>query len=111
MSLPSALDAVDKPIGLPPSILKKAEEVRLDSGPERIETSINDVQALAKHNATLLDEVSLPTSETDTVLSGAYAQRAFSPWIRSIKKQTKTRTSARAIPTRSAPFHMKLTGN
>ncbi|KAH9945162.1 pH-response regulator [Epithele typhae] len=56
LSLPSALDALDKPIGLPPSLVKKAGEVRADSGPERIEAMIRDVQALAKHNADLIDE-------------------------------------------------------
>ena len=59
LNLPSALDALDQPIGLPPSLLKKAEEVRLEKGPDRIETTINDVQALAARNATLLDEVML----------------------------------------------------
>ncbi|KAI0749790.1 pH-response regulator [Daedaleopsis nitida] len=56
INLPAALDALDRPIGLPPSILKKAEEVRLDSGPERVETSVRDVQTLTKQDAALLDE-------------------------------------------------------
>ena len=37
LNLPSALDALDQPIGLPPSLLKKAEEVRLEKGPDRIQ--------------------------------------------------------------------------
>ncbi len=37
--------------------MKKAEEVRLESGPERVETFIRDVQTLAKHVTALLDEV------------------------------------------------------
>ncbi|KAI0367789.1 BRO1-domain-containing protein [Pilatotrama ljubarskyi] len=56
LNLPASLDALDRPIGLPPSLLKKAEEVRLESGPERIETYIRDVQALAQHVSSLLDE-------------------------------------------------------
>ncbi|KAH9903052.1 BRO1-domain-containing protein [Cubamyces lactineus] len=56
LNLPAVLDALDRPIGLPPSLLKKAEEVRLESGPERIETYIRDVQALAAHVSSLLDE-------------------------------------------------------
>ena len=56
-NLPAALDALDRPIGIPPSLVKKAEEVRLESGPERVETSIRDVQTLAKNDAALLDEV------------------------------------------------------
>ncbi|KAI8980207.1 BRO1-domain-containing protein [Trametes punicea] len=56
MNLPAAIDALDQRIGLPPSLLKKAEEVRLESGPARIETYIRDVQALARHVSSLLDE-------------------------------------------------------
>ena len=57
LNLPAALDALDRPIGIPPSLVKKADEVRLESGPERVETSIRDVQTLAKNDAALLDEV------------------------------------------------------
>ena len=57
LNLPAALDALDRPIGLPPSLLKKAEEVRLENGPDRIEASIRDVETLANHNSALLDEV------------------------------------------------------
>ncbi|KAI0359835.1 BRO1-domain-containing protein [Trametes cingulata] len=56
LNLPASLDALDRPIGLPPSLLKKAEEVRLESGPERIDTYIRDVQVLAQHVSSLLDE-------------------------------------------------------
>ncbi|KAI0635957.1 BRO1-domain-containing protein [Trametes polyzona] len=56
LNLPAALDALERPIGLPPSLIKKAEEVRLESGPERIDTYIRDVQALAQHVSSLLDE-------------------------------------------------------
>ncbi|KAH9849704.1 BRO1-domain-containing protein [Lenzites betulinus] len=56
LNLPAALDALDRPIGLPPSLAKKAEEVRLESGPERVETYVRDVQALAQHVSSLLDE-------------------------------------------------------
>jgi len=56
-NLPAALDALDKPIGLPPSLLKKAEEVRLDNGPERVEKSLEDVQMLARRATAILTEV------------------------------------------------------
>jgi len=55
-NLPAALDALDKPIGLPPSLLKKAEEVRLDNGPERVEKSSEDVQMLARRAMAILTE-------------------------------------------------------
>jgi programmed cell death 6-interacting protein len=59
MNLPAALEALERPIGLPPSLLHKAEEVRLEDGPGRIAASIEDVQRLAQHDQTILDEVGL----------------------------------------------------
>ncbi|EMD34060.1 hypothetical protein CERSUDRAFT_117568 [Gelatoporia subvermispora B] len=56
LGLPAALDALDRPIGLPPSILKKAEEVRLENGVLRIESVISNVSTLAKHNMSVLLE-------------------------------------------------------
>lgn len=58
LNLPGALEALEKPIGLPPSLLKKAEEVRLESGPEKIESSIEAVQRLAQQDLNILNEVS-----------------------------------------------------
>ncbi|KAF8485939.1 pH-response regulator [Russula ochroleuca] len=56
LKLPAALDALDKPIGLPPSLLKKAEEVRLENGPERAEKLLEDVQTLARRAQAILAE-------------------------------------------------------
>jgi hypothetical protein len=58
LHLPAALDALDKPIGLPPSLLKKAEEVRLEDGPRRIDAMLADIQTLSKHVSAMLEEVS-----------------------------------------------------
>jgi programmed cell death 6-interacting protein len=57
MNLPSALEALEKPIGLPPSLLKKAEEVRLERGPDKIKASIEDIQKLAQQDVAILNEV------------------------------------------------------
>jgi programmed cell death 6-interacting protein len=57
LKLPASLDALDKPIGLPPSLLNKAEEVRLENGPERAEKLLEDVQTLARRAQTILSEV------------------------------------------------------
>ncbi|KAG6816889.1 hypothetical protein H0H87_002009 [Tephrocybe sp. NHM501043] len=57
LHLPSALEALERPIGLPPSLLRKAEEVRLEDGPAKIEVSIEDVQRLAQQDHAILDEV------------------------------------------------------
>ena len=57
LNLPSALEALERPIGLPPSLLRKAEEVRLEDGPAKIEASIEDVQRLAHYDLAILEEV------------------------------------------------------
>lgn len=59
LNLPGSLEALEKPIGLPPSLLKKAEEVRSEKGPERIESSIEGVQRLAQQNMDTLNEVGI----------------------------------------------------
>ncbi|KAL0954962.1 hypothetical protein HGRIS_003892 [Hohenbuehelia grisea] len=56
LNLPSSLEALERPIGLPPSLLKKAEEVRLENGPTTIEATIEDVQRLAKQDMDILNE-------------------------------------------------------
>ncbi|CAA7266857.1 unnamed protein product [Cyclocybe aegerita] len=56
LNLPSSLDALERPIGLPPSLLRKAEEVRLEDGPAKIEASIEDVQRLAHQDLAILEE-------------------------------------------------------
>ncbi|KAI0689995.1 BRO1-domain-containing protein [Cytidiella melzeri] len=56
LNLPAALEAMEKPIGLPPSLLKKAEEVRSEDGPVRIPLSIENVRKVAQMNKALLDE-------------------------------------------------------
>ncbi|KAE9407729.1 BRO1-domain-containing protein [Gymnopus androsaceus JB14] len=56
LSLPASLEALERPVGLPPSFLKKAEEVRLDNGPAKIEAAITDIERLARQNSKLLNE-------------------------------------------------------
>ncbi|THV03236.1 BRO1-domain-containing protein [Dendrothele bispora CBS 962.96] len=56
LNLPASLEALERHVGLPPSLLKKAEEVRLENGPVKIEAAIEDVQKLARQNVKTLDE-------------------------------------------------------
>ncbi|EKM78721.1 hypothetical protein AGABI1DRAFT_59755 [Agaricus bisporus var. burnettii JB137-S8] len=55
MNLPAALEALERPIGLPPSLLRKAEEVQLENGLSRVTASIEDVRRLAQNNQAILD--------------------------------------------------------
>ncbi|KAF8589825.1 pH-response regulator [Ramaria rubella] len=57
LNLPATLDALDRPIGLPPSLLGKAEEVRLEDGMNRIPMLLDDVRRLTRRNSAALDEI------------------------------------------------------
>jgi programmed cell death 6-interacting protein len=61
LNLPASLEALERPIGLPPSLLRKAEEVRLENGPQKVDQSLGDVQRLAENAVQILNEV-LPVS-------------------------------------------------
>lgn len=58
LSLPASLDALSKPIGLPPSLVAKAEEVRNDNAPQKLQIMSENIQSLADRDDTLLNEVS-----------------------------------------------------
>lgn len=73
LNLPYSLEALERPIGLPPSFLKKAEEVRLEQGPERIESYLENVELLARRALAVLDEVWLIISPHDTIYSASPA--------------------------------------
>ncbi|TFK47825.1 pH-response regulator [Heliocybe sulcata] len=56
LNLPASLEALEKPIGIPPSLLKKSEEVKLADGPIWIETSIQAIKKLGTRSAEILNE-------------------------------------------------------
>ncbi|WOO78376.1 pH-response regulator protein palA/RIM20 [Vanrija pseudolonga] len=56
LNLPGSLQALEKPVGLPPSLLKKAEEVDAAGGADKIRGLLMEVNRLAKSNAKLLSE-------------------------------------------------------
>jgi programmed cell death 6-interacting protein len=58
LSLPETLEALERPIGIPPSILKKVEEVRTERGPGAIERMLDDTQRLSRRVRKILEEVS-----------------------------------------------------
>ncbi|WVO14605.1 pH-response regulator protein palA/RIM20 [Cryptococcus depauperatus] len=56
LNLPGSIQALDRPIGLPPSLLKKTEEITSQGGSTRIEHLLGEVQRLAKANVQALNE-------------------------------------------------------
>ena len=46
MNLPGALQALEKPLGLPPGLSSHAEEVRQQNGPQRLKRTLDDINRL-----------------------------------------------------------------
>nr|ASF90191.1 hypothetical protein SPAR05794 [Bartheletia paradoxa] len=56
LNLPGSLQALEQPMGLPPSLLRKAEDVRLAGGVSRLRSLLDDVRRLARSDRAILDE-------------------------------------------------------
>jgi ALIX V-shaped domain binding to HIV len=60
LNLPGSIQALEAPIGLPPSLLKKAEEVRTERGPVKLRSMMQDIRRVAQMDRQILDEVCVP---------------------------------------------------
>ena len=67
LNLPGSIQALERPAGLPPSLLKKAEEVESEGGVQRIQSLLTEVQRLSKSNSKLLSDVRLIPSLLDSL--------------------------------------------
>jgi len=67
LNLPGSIQALERPAGLPPSLLKKAEEVESEGGVQRIQSLLTEVQRLSKSNSKLLSDVRLISSLLDSL--------------------------------------------
>ncbi|CUA73408.1 pH-response regulator protein palA/RIM20 [Cryptococcus neoformans var, neoformans B-3501A] [Rhizoctonia solani] len=56
LNLPSSLDALDKPAGLPPSLLRRSEEIRSMGGTDALQALIDEVQTLGGSASAILEE-------------------------------------------------------
>ncbi|PVF99793.1 putative pala protein [Serendipita vermifera] len=56
LNLPASLESMDKPVGLPATLMAKAAQVRADEGPRRVIRLLEDVETLANQNRGLLNE-------------------------------------------------------
>jgi len=56
LNLPAALDALERPVGLPSSLLGKAEEVRKAGGVKRVQALFADVVKIAGSNEKILED-------------------------------------------------------
>lgn len=73
LNLPGSIQALERPVGLPPSLLQKAEDVEAKGGVERIRNLLSDVQRISQTNAKTLEEaldiLDHEASENDTLLT------------------------------------------
>ena len=60
LNLPGSIQALDRPVGLPPSLLRKVEEVESGGGADRIRSLLSEVDRLSAANNKLLSDVSCP---------------------------------------------------
>jgi programmed cell death 6-interacting protein len=59
LNLPGSIQALERPVGLPPSLLKKADEVDAAGGTARIRHLVAEAARLSKGHSNTLSEVSL----------------------------------------------------
>ncbi|KAL1921126.1 uncharacterized protein VTP21DRAFT_10842 [Calcarisporiella thermophila] len=78
LNLPGALQALEQPVGLPPSLYAKANQVRADGGMNSLYKLLEDIREYAKSNSALLDEAFSALDEEmeeDEALRGEYGDR------------------------------------
>ncbi|WWC71251.1 pH-response regulator protein palA/RIM20 [Kwoniella pini CBS 10737] len=73
LNLPGSIQALERPVGLPPSLLRKAEEVDTTGGVERIRSLLEEVSRLSRANSQSLsdamDILDQEATEEETLLS------------------------------------------
>jgi programmed cell death 6-interacting protein len=62
LGLPGSITALERPVGLPPSLLKKAEEVFVEGGLQKLQYLIAEIKHHSQNNANLLDQVRITRS-------------------------------------------------
>ena len=55
--MPASLEALDRHIGLPPSLLRKCQEVQLEDGITRVEQSLENAENFSQYCRDILSEV------------------------------------------------------
>ncbi|KAF9913213.1 pH-response regulator protein palA/rim20 [Lobosporangium transversale] len=57
LNLPGALQALEQPIGLPPSLLSHIDEIHAEGGTRTLNEMVQTVRTLSHQNAAILDEI------------------------------------------------------
>ncbi|KAK4690084.1 hypothetical protein P7C73_g49, partial [Tremellales sp. Uapishka_1] len=73
LNLPGSIQALERPVGLPPSLLKKAEEVDSSGGSNKVLGLLSEVNRLSKSNSRILSEamdiLDQEATENETLLA------------------------------------------
>ncbi|KAI7827435.1 BRO1-like domain-containing protein [Gamsiella multidivaricata] len=57
LNLPGALQALDQPVGLPPSLLSHIDEIQAEGGVHALREMLETVRTISRKNAAILDEI------------------------------------------------------
>ncbi|KAF9114815.1 pH-response regulator protein palA/rim20 [Mortierella sp. AM989] len=57
LNLPGALQALEQPVGLPPSLLSHIDEIHAEGGIHVLQEMLENVRTLSRQNASILDEI------------------------------------------------------
>ena len=87
LNLPGSLQALEKPLGVPPSVVSHAEEIRQQGGIHRLRRSIRDVDTLKENDIQAFKEgISLLQAEASED-ERARMKYGTDRWIRPISQQ------------------------
>ena len=92
LNLPATLDALEKPVKLPPSLLAKARETREHDTPSSIDRFLEVIGELSSQNTHILEEVTRQTSYPEYWKASHAAHRRLES---STTRRKKTRISGR----------------
>jgi programmed cell death 6-interacting protein len=82
LNLPGSLQALEKPLGLPPSVVSKAEELRQQDALYRLRRSLEDIAKLKANDQSILSEgIALLKGEKDEN-DRAQAKYGTERWVR-----------------------------
>lgn len=57
LNLPGSLQAMDQSVGLPPSLIRKSEEIQSEGGLQRLEALVDDVKRISRIDGDILREI------------------------------------------------------
>lgn len=82
LQLPGALDAIEKPLGIPQQLISHSDDIRSKGGTKRIYDSVSDVEKLSTEASSLLNQGSEQLSIEESEDSMLRTRHGTDNWIR-----------------------------